>query len=271
MNKYLRPLLGATALVAGLTGAQTVASAKPTSSVSIACNDVAALDAAITAANGGGPSTILLAHSCVYKLTSLAPSATDDGLPEVTGTVDLVGVGTTIARVGGPSFTILEVNGGHLTVSGIDFTGGAEAEGGCLEPEGDGTLLLTNVIIHDCTATDTGGGLYADDASVTIVGSHIVGNSAPDGGGIYIDFGSDVQILGSTVSQNLAEFGGGSYVEDGTVLFRNSAVYRNTAFAGGGGLYNDTSPTNVAIVNSWFGPNVPDNCEPTGTIVGCHF
>jgi hypothetical protein len=269
VNRPFRTLLGATAVVVGLTGVPALANATP-SSVSIACNDVAALKAAIIAANNGtGPPTILLAHSCVYKLTSVASS--DDGLPEVTATVNLIGRVTTIARVSGPAFNILEVSGGDLTVSGIDFTGGDETEGGCLEPENDGTLLLVNVIIHDCTATDTGGGIYVDDASVTIVGSHIVGNSAPDGGGIYIDNGSDVQILGSTITQNLAEFGGGGYVDDGTVLFRNSAVYRNTAFAGGGGLFNDTSPTNVAIVNSWFGPNVPDNCEPTGTIVGCHF
>jgi hypothetical protein len=268
VNRYLRRLLGATALVAGLTGAQAGASAMPVSSVSIACNDVGALDAAITAANGGGPSTILLAHSCVYKLTSVASS--DDGLPEVTGTVHLVGFATTIARVSGPSFTILEVNGGDLTVSGITLTGGSENEGGCVEPEGDGTLLLTNVAIHNCTA-GIGGGIYAEDASVTIVGSHIASNSASDGGGIYITDGADVQILGSTVAENLAEFGGGVYLNDGTLLLRNSAVYRNTAFVDGGGLFNGTSPTNVTIVNSMVASNVPDNCEPIGTIVGCHF
>jgi len=268
VNRIFRPLLGAAALVVGLTGGQAAANAMPVSSVSIACNDVAALKAAITAANGGGPSTILLAHSCVYKLTSVASS--DDGLPEVTGAVDLVGFATTIARVSGPSFTILEVNGGDLTVSGITLTGGAESEGGCLEPEGDGTLVLNNVAIHDCTAGE-GGAIYAEDASVTIVGSHIVSNSATDGGGIYITDGADVQILGSTVAQNLAEFGGGIYLDDGTLLLRNSAVYRNTAFVDGGGLFNDTSPTNVSIVNSMVASNVPDNCEPIGTIIGCHF
>ena len=268
MNRHFRALLGAAALVVALTGAPALANAVPVSSVSIGCGDVTALKAAITAANGGGPSTILLARNCTYKLTSVASS--DDGLPEVTGTVDLVGSGTSIVRVSGaPSFSIIEVAGGDLTISGIAITGGHESEGGCVEAEDDATLLLNTVALGNCTATDTGGALYATDSDVTIVGSHIMNNSASDGGGIYITNTADVQILGSTVTQNLASFGGGIYLDDGTLLLRNSAVYRNTAFAGGG-LTNDTSPADVTIINAMVAGNTPDNCEPAGTIAGCY-
>ncbi len=145
---------------------------RPCPAVTIACNDVAGLVAAITAANGVGPSTIDLAPNCTYLLTaanntSLTQGA--NGLPIVRKTVVLVGSNTTIERSSGANFRILEVAGASLspaslTLQGVTVSGGHTSglignagRGGCLLSTYTGVLPTRSTLT---LAEQRGGGLH---------------------------------------------------------------------------------------------------------------
>src|ERR1022692_943175 len=245
-------------LLAGLATMATAQAAPALPAVTIACNDVAGLVAAITAANGVGPSTIDLAPNCTYILTAVNNTPLfqgANGLPVVRKTVVLVGSNTTIERSSGANFRILEVAGASgnpasLTLQGVTVSGGHTsglignaARGGCLlatytglTPT-DSTLTLQSSAAEDCTAVD-GGGIYAGSrASLVLTGSSVKSNTASSGGGIDVGSSARATIGHNSVNDNSAGRGGGLR-NNGHATLTGSTVAGNSTLIAGGGIYN---------------------------------
>ncbi|HUZ53802.1 MAG TPA: hypothetical protein VMU94_14925 [Streptosporangiaceae bacterium] len=215
--------------------------------------------AAITAANGVGPSTIDLAPNCTYTLTAVNNSPLGqgaNGLPVVRKTVVLVGSSTTIERSSiAPNFRILEVagasgNSASLTLQGITVSGGHTSglignagRGGCLLATYTGllptssTLTLQNSEVEDCTAV-AGGGIYAGSrATLAMTSSSVKSNTAGSGGGIDLDSSASATIGHSFVNDNSAASGGGLR-NNGDATLTSDTVAGNSALIAGGGIYN---------------------------------
>lgn len=135
-------------------------------------------------------------------------------------------------------------------------------------------LTVTGTSVRGNTAQN-GAGVYGDDTVLYLKNSTVSGNGATaDGGAIYNDgavnqFGN-VNLTASTLSANRAGAdGGGIYNTQGTVDAANSPVSFNMAVAGGG-IYDGPGTDTVSLTTSPVRFNMPDNCEPTGTITGCN-
>ena len=204
------------------------APAGATTTSRVACGDVYGpfgLVAAINAANAGGGGTITLAGGCTYTLT--APNVVSDGLPIVTSTITINGLGSTIARSQAPGtagFRIFEVDDfGNLTLNTLTVTGGSEDFVG-------GGIFLSSF------GTDT-------TASLTLNNSQVVNNNAQTGGGIFVANSSTLRMSTSHINNNTAGTYGG-LDNQGTATLSASQVNENTANAGpGGGIGSSGSLT----------------------------
>ena len=102
--------------------------------------------------------------------------------------------------------------------------------------------------ISECEA-NAGGGLYADNSTVTIKDGTISGCKAVNGygGGLYAKNYSTVTIEGGTISgctTSDAGMGGGLYAYNSTITISGGTIENNKATYGGG----------VALNNSWINP-----------------
>ena len=170
---------------------------------------------------------------------------------------DSVFTGNTSGADGGALYAG-ELYGGVFT--GTTFSGNTAGDGG-----GAITFYGINasILIDDCditgnTATNSGGGLYANSfyygSTLTIANSTITGNTAGgDGGGVYFgDSDGTLKIISSTISNNTAaDDGGGVYFENDSeaavIEITDSSITGNTATAGVGGgvhLYLDEGTAN---------------------------
>ncbi|MBP5622876.1 MAG: fibronectin type III domain-containing protein, partial [Thermoguttaceae bacterium] len=141
---------------------------------------------------------------------------------------------------------LLVTNGAHLSLKGVKVTNGNAMYGGGVSTYDEsvsnisGSLSVTNCIISDNTALNSGGGIYAV-GDVTITNTSIVGNTAPFSGGGVLVSGS-VTITNCIISSNTASYedsstGGGCCVIFGTLTVEDSLITGNTAVRGGGGIY----------------------------------
>jgi hypothetical protein len=214
--------------LSALPATQQVAFAAATS---VPCGDVTALQNAITTANAASePTTITLGASCTYTITT--PATSEDGLPEVTNTITIVGNGSTITRDSETPFRILHVSGsGDLTVQNVTITNGRDEDS--TESRGGGILNDgATLAVHNSTITSN---------SVSTTGSLAV---SAKGAGIYST--GDTTILNSKVAKNVAEIavtpgevgfpaaaagGGGIAAKGGTLVVGNSTVADNNVSA----------------------------------------
>lgn len=233
----------------GFTGTATAAPV-----ADVGCNDIAALDQAIVAAdNGTGPSTIRLAPRCVYTITT--PASTGglgaNALPQITGTVTLVGRDTTIRRDPDAvdAFRIAEIDGpgGRLTVEGIKAANGGYLDyAGTYLPTGGATLVLRNSEVTDSIANNGGAIFVNQNSTLQVFDSTLRNNSSLQGGAIYNGPGSTTQLSRTTLAANDADqFGGGVFDAGTSLTIENSRISRNTALQHGGGIYNDRHPMTV--------------------------
>ena len=144
---------------------------------------------------------------------------------------------------------------GNLTLAGLTITGGRNtvggAVGGGIRFDSSGTISLDQTIVSGNSNVDSsGGGIYTNSGSVSLLNSTVSQNSSGNrGGGIGTSSG-DVSLLNSTVSGNSASFfGGGIRTLSGSISLTNSTLDSNSAGNGGGLniLSGDVSLTNSTV------------------------
>ena len=122
-----------------------------------------------------------------------------------------------------------------VEVHDLMLTGGLSEHGGCVSVEGS-TLTLQGVELFSCEATDAGGGLYAEDASVYLQEVWVRDNVAPRGGGLAL-FQSELSLDSASISYNQAEDGGGLFLDDTPLTASSAQAHDNEADESGGGVY----------------------------------
>ncbi|MER6304479.1 hypothetical protein ACWCXK_01360 [Streptomyces sp. NPDC001739] len=200
-------------MVCSLTAALMAVPVTANAQIPVLCSE-SALVAAVNAANAAGGETLALAPFCTYSLTTAHGSASDGpvGLPPITTSITMAGLGTVIARdPSAPAFRVLEVQGdanvpgtnGQLTLAAITIRGGnapAPYPGGGITDRGGAVTLVSSSVTGNSAVA--GGGIYVDNGAVSLTASSVTGNSATSaGGGIYRNSGA-VNLLVSDVSRN---------------------------------------------------------------------
>jgi len=162
----------------------------------------------------------------------------------------------------------------NATISGNQ----AEKGGGTEIGRYGGQIIISGGTISNNTASLQGGGIYNNDI-MTITGTTISGNHAPEGGGIHNlgpgvltislsniqdNIGSQtgggifnlghMMVEGSTVSGNQAPEGGG-FKNMSNLSITNCTITENTAAGSGGGIYNSESGSALTITNSTISGN----------------
>jgi len=201
------------------------------------------------------------------------------------------------AANGGAIFTDPDV---QTSLSGIVAHGNSATTGG-------GIYNVTNVALSSSRiwgnhASGQGGGLYnsgAQPSQAQVTSTVFRGNSAQDGAGAYNADGM-LSFSDSMISGNEARASGGGIYDSGdprselgSVNLKDSEVTGNHAGAAGGGIYNDGGEVDAAgtriavniaaaaggiadhgtvtvkLTGATVINNMPDNCEPAGSITGC--
>ena len=160
------------------------------------------------------------------------------------------------------------VVGGEIssnTTTGVEQT----ASGGGGLYTNNSTVTLDKVTITGNQATtdprNDGGGILAAGSNLTITGSTITKNTAPDcGGGLFLSH-TNANITGSTIEGNQAKQGAGVYLNDSpdvaeadctgshTHNITDTKINHNTASSIGGGMY--VGQSNVTLTGSTLDGN----------------
>jgi hypothetical protein len=195
------------------------------------------------------------------------------------------------------TITPLTINLSNSTISNNSVTSSVAVPGGAgmfLNGIGLVSAIITNTNIVNNTATSTnpsfpssGGGIYCNDAALTLQTSSVSGNSAEIGGGIRNDSSpsdvaaltSNVTLNGSTVSGNTSTDGGGianiptlttvgaPFGGTTNLSLKNSTVSGNFATNNGGGIFQDQPAATVSatlINNSTIVSNRADSNNAGG-------
>ncbi|MDO8617189.1 MAG: choice-of-anchor Q domain-containing protein [Dehalococcoidia bacterium] len=108
-----------------------------------------------------------------------------------------------------------------------------------------GTLTISNSVVSDNTASESGGGIDNRFGTLSLTDSTISGNTATTGGGGIMNSGS-ATITGSTISGNTATTAGGGIMNDDSATITGSTISGNTATTDGGGIW--ASPFSGALI-----------------------
>ena len=167
---------------------------------------VTQLQADIKAVNNtSGPNTILLKPG-VYLMTSALQIQNAGNL-----TIRPSSTRSTTSLVGSVVDRVLEIDGGSVTISGLSISGGG--------------------------AVARGGGILAQNASLTLKTTKVSDNiSSQSGAGIFTQGGSLTLQDNSTVTNNRSSsstsaFGGGIFALDTNVTLTSSSVSENSLYA----------------------------------------
>lgn len=297
-------LAGAT-LTAAPSVAQAQSSANDGQVTRVPC-DAARLSTAFTAANTAGSGTLRLAPNCVYNITATLTTSGTSRITLIGGPSTVikrnpatsnirvfnVASGTTLRIFGifiqngeltgtGNGGGIL--NAGTLLLRSVTLNGNTTNNGNGGGLANTGTAVLANTLVSANNAglrTNTalnGGGIF-NAGTLTLFSSRVTGNvasrstasSGGNGGGIYTAPSSRTRIIQSTIDHNNTNLFGAGIFNNGTTTLDRSLVQLNEApdTVGAGGIFNN-APGTVTLRNSVVRLNVPDNCEPTGSIPGC--
>lgn len=170
------------------------------------------------------------------------------------------------------NFENIKISGGHLTTSSFDG-GGLRVMSGA-EVTLNHSQVIDNVVGTISTTSEVyGGGVYVEDATLTVTNSTITTNNTYNknkwgfGGGIYASHAT-LTLESSTVSSNAihsesgisTSFGGAVYADDTVFDISNSSITGNSidvvdsAGAAGGGLAL-INGTTLTVLNSTFAEN----------------
>ena len=161
--------------------------------------------------------------------------------------------------------------------------------GGIASGNGNGggpgsSITLNKSVISNNTATnpDAGGGGISNGGTLVSNNSQIVDNTAPGAAGAGLLNHVTATLNKTVVSGNSAPGGLGGGITNAiffagqptpTLVLNHSQVTGNSAASGGGIVNVSFDPTvpagTVTLNHSDVSSNMPDNCEPPGSITGC--
>ena len=146
----------------------------------------------------------------------------------------------------------VHIESGNVTIDGCTITENeAAGNGGGVYVTDDSTVAVVGGEISSNTSTGVeqtasgGGGLYTNNSTVTldkvtITGNQTINDSRNDGGGI-LAVGSDLTITGSTITENTApDCGGGLFLSHTNANITGSTIEGNQAKQGAGVYLNDS-------------------------------
>jgi predicted outer membrane repeat protein len=205
----------------------------------------------------------------VYIDVAFASSAPDGANMTMTNTVvsnnsalatDVTASGGGISNAG-TGLMIID----HSTIEG-NFTAGMG--GGFSDENNNGSLVVTNSLFLNNTASMSGGGIQEGGPSTTITNTEFKGNFSGGSGGALFANGATLTVMSSTFANNTAAGGGGgievetmgtgmagSMITNSTIT-GNGAV--NNAGANGGGL-DAVMIGDLALLNDTINANFADN------------
>ncbi len=158
------------------------------------------------------------------------------------------GPGNPDSPVSGSSLTLNGSRVDHNTATEAGSTAGGIANGGL-------AVIRGSSVDHNSASLGAGIGNHG---TMTITGSQITGNTAPT------DSAGTTGVGGGIANADLGfPPTGGS----GVLTIKGSKITGNFASGSGGGIVNQDGT--VTLTGTLVAGNVPDNCEPPGTITGC--
>ena len=179
------------------------------------------------------------------------------------GTINLKSQGNLLNIWGGG-------NGRRLTLEGVTLVGIADNSESLVDVNNGGEFIMKNGVITGNTRVGgDGGGIGVWQATFTMEGGTISGNTANGGGGVGVDRSAFI-MTGGTISANTADSsGGGVKVGDGTFTMTDGTITGNTTTsntnANSGGVRVERSATfimeggtisgNTAIAGENYGGN----------------
>ena len=171
--------------------------------------------------------------------------------------------GGTISECDGRWGGGLYADNSAVTINNSTISGCRAGAGGGLFVNNGSTLNIEDDIISECTASDTGkgGGLYAENSTLTISGGTIKGNKAAYGGGVaLVKSKVEEPITNWTVVDNEAYktdtgsgyIGGGIYLESGSMDVSNGSnkIYNNTADGHGADICLTDDTSSIKLPNA---------------------
>ncbi len=227
--------------------------------------DECTLRAAVMEANAVGGNNTILVPAGTYEITIVGSgeNMARTGDLDLNDHVTIIGAGAATTIIdGGMLDRVFDTTAGmDIEISDVTIQngGGSLIEGGAILNQGNLRLLrsvvrqndswygaLYNVVggdlqieastIYSNTADLSGGGLYVENGTATIVNSTFSGNTAgTSGGGIYV-FSGDVAINNATLTLNGCDAdagdaydgeGGGIYELNGNVTISNTIIAQN--------------------------------------------
>lgn len=277
LRRIRRPRRAAAGAIAAAAALLLLPSTRASAAVvSVACTginstDVAALKAAITAANIATNQTLSLAAGCTFTLGTVDNG--ENGLPKITSTMVIQGNGDTITRstaANTPAFRFFEDSTltPDLTLTGLTLThGDAAAGGGAILSVGPLHISDSHLIFNNTTAD---GGAILDSGVATISDSSISSNTAAtSGGGIASNKSVDnssygLTVTGTTLSSNASgRQGGGIWTDNPTVVI--NSTFTGDISATGGSVYDSGAPS-ATILDTTIASNTATTALAGGGI-----
>ena len=178
-------------------------------------------------------------NSCIQNFTNSASNGSGGGV--------YVGRGSTMTMNGGTIKDCSASDGGGIyaagavilnsgTISGCKAVGSYRSGGG-IYIDSSGSLTMGGGSIESCTASNWGGGVFAQ-GTFELTGGSITHCSALSGGGVHIH-SATTTLNGGTIKDCSASYGGGVYIAriSSTLKMINGSIESCTASNWGGGVY----------------------------------
>ncbi|MCQ2749983.1 MAG: hypothetical protein MJ246_08675 [Clostridia bacterium] len=123
---------------------------------------------------------------------------------------------------------------------------GDNSTGGGIRLDSTTELIMNGGNICGNIATNSGAGIYANGAKVTLNNSNISYNYGSSTGGIYLCANSSLEMNDSVISYNISDStngAGGLFSAKSTVVINNGTIIDNTSKGFAGGIYSQENLT----------------------------
>jgi Domain of unknown function (DUF4347) len=205
-----------------------------------------------------GPDTITFAGP-VFTDANPDTIAFTSGNPILDSDITINGTGAARLTIRGQSdAAVFTTVAGNLVFNNLTISGGMTG----IAQLGGNVRVTNSVIANNNSFTTSGGGVYVNAGTFTLINSAVRNNTALTGGGIAGGSGSTLVILNSTIADNLCTgitYGGGGIGTAGNLTLINSIISGNRTNQSGGGVSILSGSSVVNIVNATIVSNTADD------------